>query len=67
MTSVSFDVPINDDNVLEGAETFNISIVPYLLPNGLIPDTLGTANVTITDSNGKCFMHLQRLKVNIYC
>jgi len=52
MTSVSFDVPINDDNILETNEDFTITINSSSLPNGVTRDSPGAATVTIMDDDG---------------
>ena len=40
MTSVSFDVPINDDNILETNEDFTLTIDSSSLPNGVTRDSV---------------------------
>ena len=55
MTNVPFDIPINDDNVFEGSETFMLTIDPNSLPND-VSVSVGTpdqATVTIVDNDGK--------------
>ena len=49
MTSVSFDIPINDDCILEDNETFNLTINPSSLPNGVTVGSYHQATVTIVD------------------
>lgn len=53
VTSVSFDIPIIDDRVLENRETFNISIYPISLPYGVILISPEKAVVTIVDNDSK--------------
>ena len=53
MTSVPFDISINDDDVLEGNENFIITIDPSSLPTGVIVGDPGQATVTIMDDDGK--------------
>ena len=53
-TRVSFNVPVLEDKVLEGNETFNLIIDPSSLTNNKI--TVGDpdqATVTIVDNDGK--------------
>ena len=52
-TRVSFNVSVNDDNVLEGNETFNLKINASSLPNGVTVDDPGQTTVTIVDNDGK--------------
>ena len=51
--SASFDIPITDDNVLEGNERFNLIINSSSLPNRVTVTTPDHANVTIVDNDGK--------------
>jgi len=51
-TSASFDIPINDNNILETNEDFTITINSSSLPNGVTRDIPGTATVTIMDDDG---------------
>ena len=39
MTSVSFGVAINDDNIFEDMESFNLTISQSLLPDSVIVGT----------------------------
>ena len=50
---VPFDIPIVDDNILEGNENFDIIIVPGSLPDGFTRGNPGTATVNIIDDGGK--------------
>ena len=52
MTSVSFDVPIIGDNILESVEQFQLSI-SNLLPDRVIVSDPSQTMVTITDNDGK--------------
>ena len=55
MTSVSFDIPITDDDVPEIDETFCLTINSRPLPDYIMLDTKGTTVTIINDdSNGKC-------------
>ena len=47
-TNVSFDIMINDDNIMEDDEMFNISIIS--ITNGHIVGNPGVATVTIVDN-----------------
>ena len=57
-TNASFDIIINDDDIFEDDETFNISIAS--ITNNHIVGIPGVATVTIVDITGKyliiCFM-----------
>jgi len=48
---MSFDVPINDDNICEEAEDFTLTIIN--LSNGLTFGNPSGATVTIVDDEGK--------------
>ena len=55
MTSVSFDIPITDDDVPEIDETFRLTINSRPLPDYIMFDTKATTVTIINDdSNGKC-------------
>ena len=53
MTSVSFDIPINDDDILEGNENFTLTIDPSSLPTGVTVGIPDQATVTVVDNDGK--------------
>ena len=53
VTSVSFDVPINDDNVLELNEQFVFTIIASSLPNGFTVDNPSQVVVTIIDNDSE--------------
>ena len=52
-TMVRFFIDILNDNVLEGNEDFNITIIQSSLPAGVFCDNPGTATVTIVDDDCK--------------
>ena len=55
MTSVPFDIPINNDDIFEGNENFMLTIDPNSLPTD-VSFTVGSpdqATVTIVDDDGK--------------
>ena len=52
MTSVSFNVPINDDNIFEANEEFRFTIDPNSLPTDVTRGSLKVATVTIVDNDG---------------
>ena len=52
-TTATFDVPINDDNILEGNEDFILTIDGTSLPTGVTSGSPGEATVTIVDDDGK--------------
>ena len=53
MTSVTFDVSINDDDIFEGDENFMLTIDLSSLPNGVNPSIPGEATVTIVNDDCK--------------
>ena len=52
-TSVSFDIALTDDNILEKNEFFNLTIDTPLLPNGFTVGSPGQAIVTIINNDSK--------------
>ena len=48
-TTATFDVPINDDNILEGTENFILTIDDTSLASGLTVGDPGQATVNIAD------------------
>ena len=52
-TTVSFNVPINDDNVLEYDEQFDLTIISSSLPNGFTVDNPSQVVVTIIDNDSE--------------
>ena len=52
-TTATFDVPINNDNILEGDEDFLLTIDETSLPTGVTRGIPGKATVTIVDYDGK--------------
>jgi len=53
MTEAVFNVSINDNEILEEAETFNMIINSSSLPNNVTIGELGEAVVTILDNDGE--------------
>ena len=53
MTSVPFNVSINDDDISEGNENFMLTVNPSSLPSGIINGNPGQATVTIVDNDCK--------------
>ena len=53
VTSVTFDVPITDDSILEGNENFMLTIDQSSLPTGVNRGDPGSATVTVVDNDGK--------------
>ena len=51
-TSVPFDVPINDDDIYEGNEDFDLTIIRNTLPAGVTRGNPDSATVTIRDDDG---------------
>ena len=52
-TLAIFNVSINDDDIVEGNENFNISIDPFLLPNGVSVGDPSQTTVIIVDDDCK--------------
>ena len=53
-TTATFDVPINDDNILEDNENFILTIDETSLPSDVIHFSAGhNSTVTIVDDDGK--------------
>ena len=50
----SFNVSINNDNILEGNEVFNLTVDASSLPGSVTVGDHGQATVTIVDDDGKC-------------
>jgi len=61
VTSVTFDVPINDDNTLEHNEDFSLTIVRNALPDGVTHGSTSQTTVTIVDDDGKGFTHVTNI------
>ena len=53
MTIVQFNVSINDDDIFEDDETFNLSINLSTLPNKVIIGSPSQTTVIIVDDDGK--------------
>ena len=51
-TTASFNVPINNDNILESDETFILTIDPTSLPSNVAVG-ISNSTVTIMDDEGK--------------
>ena len=48
------NIPVTDDNIVEGDETFSMSLtVPSSLGPGITTGTITSATVTIIDTTGK--------------
>ena len=52
-TNATFNVPINDDNILEGNENFMLTINSSLLPDDVLLGDPNQATVTIMDDDHK--------------
>ena len=52
-TNATFNVPITDDNILEGNENFTLTINTSSLSNGVTRDDLNQATVTIVDNDDR--------------
>jgi len=53
VTSVTFGIPITDDNILEGNENFTLTIDQSSLPTNVNRGDPGEATVTIVDNDCK--------------
>ena len=54
VTSIAFNVPVNDDNIFEGNENFTLTIDQFSLPKNVTVVKLNkTATVTIVDNDGE--------------
>ena len=53
MTRVSLVISINDDDILEYSETFNLSVNESSLPNSVRVSDPGQTTVTILDNDGE--------------
>ena len=53
VTMITFNIPINDDDILEGDEEFMLTIDETSLPTGVTHGTPCKATVTIVDDDGK--------------
>ena len=51
MTRVPFDIPINNDDILEEDEDFTLTIDPNSLPTGVTPGDPDQATVTIVNDD----------------
>jgi len=54
VTSVSFDIPIATDNILEGKENFTLMIAPNSLPSNVTRGNLAQITVVVIDDDCKC-------------
>jgi len=52
--SISFNISITDDNILETMEDFFLSIDPLSLPDGVTVGNEGNTTVVIVDNDCKC-------------
>ena len=55
MTEAVFNISMNDDDILEEIETFNIIINPSSLPNNVKIGAVDEAVVTILDNDGEFY------------
>lgn len=53
VTTVQFNIAINDDRVLELNERFNLVISPTLLPRDVTRGNIDQATMTIIDNDGE--------------
>jgi len=55
ITEAVFNITLNDNDILEETETFNIVINSSSLPNGVTIGVLDQAVVTILDNDGEVY------------
>jgi len=53
-TEFIFNIVLNNDNILEETETFNVIINSSSLPSNVTIGELGDAAVSIWDNDGEC-------------
>ena len=53
MTRVAFDIPITNDTIYEGNESFTLTIRGNSLPSRVSRGNPGKATVTIVDTTGE--------------
>ena len=53
MTEAVFNITVNDNDILEETETFNVMINSSSLPNNVTIGELGEAVITILDNDGE--------------
>ena len=63
MTSVPFNIPINDDDILEINENFRLTIEQSSLPTGVFVGSPGQATVTIVDNDRKSVMYIDDIAI----
>ena len=63
MTSTLFDVSINDDNIFENNETFDLVINTFSLPSNVTVGDSNRATVTIMNDDGKHISIIQYLSL----
>ena len=54
INSSQLNILINDDNILEADETFNLNINQSSLPDGVVVVDPSQVTVTIVDDDGEC-------------
>jgi len=59
VTSVSFNVSINNDIILEANETFNLNIDASSLPSSVTVVDRGQTTVTIVANDSKLYLSLE--------
>jgi len=52
VTSVTFDIPINDDNILENKQEFSLIIMPSSLSDRISQGGQGSSIISIVDDDG---------------
>jgi len=56
----AFNIPINDDDLIDSNEMFNIAIEQSSLPDDCTVSAFGSATVEIIDDDGKWQLHIFR-------
>ena len=65
MTSVSFDISILDDDIIEDNKDFTLTINIDLLPDGIITSSPSTVTVIIRNDDSKCYIAYYNLMHNV--
>ena len=62
VTHVSFEVKINNDNIHEGNETFNLTVNLMSLPDFIVQAIPYQTTVIIVDDDGNCsYIHVRNV------
>ena len=67
VNSSQVNILINDDNILEDDETFNLNINQSSLPDGVVLVDPSHVTVTIVDDDGECGRLYSTVKLDTVC